>query len=921
MKYVTSLALCFCTMLMCIANGQSYTYNSEGFEAATWLTPSLSYTVTTGTWTTSSTLVSATSTGANTTNGGLKCLSIPSGQYLTSPTLTDGAASLTFYARSGSSSTRLLTIYTSTDGINFNSFATANSSSSSLSYALITVVINNSNIKNVRVSFPAAGGGAIDDFNISGMSGTQYYNSVGADVTNINNWWTNTDGLSGTHPLNFTSLGQTFNITHAGAIMNNPWAIASVVLSGSNTLSLNANTLTLNGTVAGTGTFSGTSASSIIINGAAGTLNFTVGSQTIKGCTLNSNATATLGTPLDITGGSAFGTLTLLSGAVLTTGNNLTLKSTAAGTARVGQCAGSISGKVIVERYIPANSNRAWRLLSVPVVSNQTLHSSLQEAQANGVPGVNNFGTNISSSRSTWNADGFDFASNSDGLLTWSGSLNNNAGNWVGVTSTNNLLSTDNGYMLYIRGDRNCTAVNNAITSTVIRMNGSLKLGNYPSTPIPVPAAQYAVVGNPYVSQIDFRSITKTAGIDNTFYLWDPKLPGSSGLGGFQTLLYDGVNYLISPGGGSYGQSNGGILNTIETGQAFFVHATTAGTLSFTEAAKTAGTNNVFLPATIHESLAVNLYSNVVSPTQLIDGTLVIYDNNSSDSVTSEDAGKMSNFGFNLSVRREGKDLAIERRQTISISDTIRLNMSGLIQQQYQLEIIATNLDHPALFSYLIDNYTHIITPLNSNGVTVLPFSSNADSASISPSRFKIIFSPIASLPISFLSISTETSGRGIGVRWVTTMDTRCDNFQVERSANGVTFVRQCTIAVTNSNTSYQWNDNYPLTGINFYRIKASYNNQQAVFSKIVNGATSGITKTISVKHFNTAPYMIIKLNMPPGFYRISIYNNLAQNIFHDNYKHQENDEIVLPTGHLPKGMYHIKVESNYGNSSVTIFL
>ena len=920
MKYLFVMTLCL-FIRVTIVHGQAYTYTTEGFESLVWSTPSLSYPVPTGTWTTSSTLVFSTSSTPNTTNGGSKCLNMPSGQYLTSPSLTDGAATLTFYGRSASSSVRLMTIYTSTDGINFNSIATANTSASSISYALITIPINNSNVKNVRISFPSNGSGAIDDINITGMSGTQYYNSTSADVTNVNNWWTNTDGLSGTHPPNFTSTGQTFNISHAGAVMNNAWSVITLVLGNSNTLSLNGNTLTLNGPVTGTGTLSAGTTSSLVINSAVGTLNFTPGFQTLKGCTLNTNASATLGTALDIAGGAAFGTLTLLSGAILNTGNNLTLKSSPGGTARVGQSTGLISGKVTVERYIPANGNRAWRLLSVPLVSTQSLHISLQEGQLTGVIGSSGLGTNISSSRSTWNIDGFDFSSNNDGLLTWAGALNNNAGGWAGVSSTNNLLSSDNGYMLYIRGDRNCTGQNTSITSTTIRMNGTLKVGNYPSSPIPIPASQFALIGNPYVSQIDFRNVTKTAGIDNTFYLWDPKLVGSSGLGAFQTLLYDGTNYLISPGGGSYGVLNGGITNTIETGQAFFVHATTAGSISFTEAAKTTGNNNVYLPVDVNEKLIVNLYNTGVS--ELMDGTLILYNNNYNDSVNSDDAGKLLNFGLNLSVLHNGKELAIEKRHTINISDTVRLNMSGLIQQQYQLEIIATNLDHPALFGYLKDNYLHTITAINLNASTLLSFSANADSASISASRFMIIFSPVSSLPITFKKVTSESGRRNIKVTWITTIDPGLEKFEVERSSDGVFFYKLATISSAATNRGiYEWKDEAPLPANNFYRIKAIVGNAGSIYSKVVEAATLNTDHRVIVYEVTPGSRALkIKLNMPSGVYNISIYNNQGQRVIYGKYHYQSNCITTILTAVLAKGIYYIKVADEKNNASTTIIL
>lgn len=78
---------------------------------------------------------------------------------------------------------------------------------------------------------------------------TTYYNVAGTDVTDVNNWGTNTDG-TGTHPTNFTDNLQTFKIYNSGATMSGAWTV-----SGSNSkISVNSNSGVFNQTQAITGT-------------------------------------------------------------------------------------------------------------------------------------------------------------------------------------------------------------------------------------------------------------------------------------------------------------------------------------------------------------------------------------------------------------------------------------------------------------------------------------------------------------------------------------------------------------------------------------------------------------------------------------------------------------------------------------------
>ncbi|HNP53579.1 MAG TPA: hypothetical protein PKK69_03135, partial [Ferruginibacter sp.] len=84
---------------------------------------------------------------------------------------------------------------------------------------------------------------------------------------------------------------------------------------------------------------------------------------------------------------SITGTLTIATGKTFTTNDNLTLRSTANGTARLaalpvdgsGNATAFINGSVNIERYIPAR--KAWRLLSVPIANgiDVTINDAWQE--------------------------------------------------------------------------------------------------------------------------------------------------------------------------------------------------------------------------------------------------------------------------------------------------------------------------------------------------------------------------------------------------------------------------------------------------------------------------------------------------------------------------------------------------------------
>jgi hypothetical protein len=93
------------------------------------------------------------------------------------------------------------------------------------------------------------------------------------------------------------------DITIATVASNQPILPGSIAVGplnilGSNTVVLNGNTLTLNNTVRGTGNFTGSPTSNLIVAGAAGTLNFnqaTANNRSLNNFTLNNKSSAALG--------------------------------------------------------------------------------------------------------------------------------------------------------------------------------------------------------------------------------------------------------------------------------------------------------------------------------------------------------------------------------------------------------------------------------------------------------------------------------------------------------------------------------------------------------------------------------------------------------------------------------------------------
>jgi hypothetical protein len=86
-----------------------------------------------------------------------------------------------------------------------------------------------------------------------------------------------------------------------------------------------------------------------------------------------------------------------------------------------------------------------------------------------------------------------------------------------------------------------------------------------------------------------------------------------------------------------------------------------------------------------------------------------------------------------------------------------------------------------------------------------------------------VILIPNSTLPIQWKSFSGNTDGRINYLDWVTATETETDYFELERSLDGINFEGITLVVAAGNSTSeryYSYNDEFPLEGVNYYRIK-----------------------------------------------------------------------------------------------------
>lgn len=479
---------------------------------------------------------------------------------------------------------------------------------------------------------------------------------------------------------------------------------------------------------------------------------------------------------------------------------NITLKSSATKTANVGQVVGGSSvidypgtGRFIVERYLdlgPSGSHgKSWQFLAVPVNGGQTVNDAWQNGQAPMVVGTNGLGTLITNNVA---GTGFDMIGGVGPSMKYYLPATNT---WAGITGTNIPIYNANGYMLFVRGDRNVSSYSAAATNTVLQTKGKIfTIGTVPNTPpaINVAAGLFQSVGNTYASAIDFSKLVRS-NVQAVFYVWDPKLGGAYGLGAYQTFTEtsSGSNlYAVTPGGGSYG-APGSINNNIESGQAFFVHSSgPAGTLTFNEGSKVDASQNVYRMANFSSNISqirTQLVSLLGGET-LTDGVSFEFNNSFSNAVDALDALKILNGGENLGIQTQGKTLVVERRANPGNGDTAWFNLSNLHAQEYRLDLIPVHGEQWNVKAYLIDRFLNESTELSVTDTLKYNFSVIASSpGSYAANRFCLVFRK-AKKTFEIRDYNATLVSGTIQLKWQEVHSTKETMYKVQASEDGVHF-------------------------------------------------------------------------------------------------------------------------------------
>jgi hypothetical protein len=174
-----------------------------------------------------------------------------------------------------------------------------------------------------------------------------------------------------------------------------------------------------------------------------------------------------------------------------------------------------------------------------------------------------------------------------------------------------------------------------------------------------------------------------------------------------------------------------------------------------------------------------------------------------------------------------------------------------------------------------------------------------------------------AVLAVNWLSFTAQKNGaHSVLLSWSTQSEANNDHFEIERSSNGISFIKigEVHALPANGNQQYSFTDNIPLNGYNYYRIKQVDKDGGYEYSSIQRVSLSDV-----IKHWSLYPN---PARSSTALYALNNYNKAAISISDLNgrviYRKvinnvAANQQISIPLSQLSKGIYVIKIATELG--------
>jgi hypothetical protein len=173
----------------------------------------------------------------------------------------------------------------------------------------------------------------------------------------------------------------------------------------------------------------------------------------------------------------------------------------------------------------------------------------------------------------------------------------------------------------------------------------------------------------------------------------------------------------------------------------------------------------------------------------------------------------------------------------------------------------------------------------------------------------------ISVLPVLLTDFNANLSGNDVNVSWTTQQETNSDHFEIERSEDGVKWELIGTVAAKGNSSivsNYSFNDNAPLSGINYYRLKMVNIDNSYNYSDIKIVRTTAVSK---ISFFPNPAQSFVNVSLVQSENETSIQLlNISGQILKEQ-KVSGATTVTFNVEQYARGMYVLRVMNSDGTS------
>jgi hypothetical protein len=178
----------------------------------------------------------------------------------------------------------------------------------------------------------------------------------------------------------------------------------------------------------------------------------------------------------------------------------------------------------------------------------------------------------------------------------------------------------------------------------------------------------------------------------------------------------------------------------------------------------------------------------------------------------------------------------------------------------------------------------------------------------------------ISVLPVLLTGFTAILSDNAVNLSWNTTQETNSNYFEIERSGNGTTWEAIGTVSAKGNSSieiNYSYNDNAPVNGINYYRLKMVNINNSYSYSEVKT------VRTTSVKEITFFPnpaqtFVNVSLVQSDNSSSVQLLNISGQILQETKVAGGNATTVTLNVAQYARGMYIVRVVNADGSSATS---